>query len=83
MDEPKQLDLGGRPREVPIRNTFLAADEMQWLGQSVLRLNGSLEEIGRSMPSFSRTYLTYENALNEYLDLIVRDQCQTMSERSP
>jgi len=58
---------------VTIRQTFYAAKEMQWLGQSVLRLEGPLEEIRGSMPSFSRAHLTYENALNEYLDLIVRN----------
>lgn len=45
----------------------------QWYGQPVHRVSGSLAEIDGGLPTFSRQPLVHEHALNEYLDLILRE----------
>src|SRR5262249_38146538 len=47
--------------------------ETRWLGQRVLRMDVPLLDLQKLLPTFSREYFTHEHALNEYLDLIVRN----------
>lgn len=47
--------------------------ESKWHGQLVLSFDGALSELEGALPTFSRKKLTYGPALNEYLDLILRD----------
>jgi hypothetical protein len=47
--------------------------ETKWLGQLVLAFDGALSDLEGALPTFSRKQLTYGPALNEYLDLILRD----------
>jgi hypothetical protein len=56
-----------------MKRESLPPEEFQWLGQSVYRLDGRLSELESSLPQFSQEPCTYENALNEYVDLIVRE----------
>ncbi|QRM31082.1 DUF932 domain-containing protein [Microvirga sp. VF16] len=51
----------------------LPLEEVRWLGQQVVRITGTLDDLAASLPRFSRRDFTHENALNEYLDLILRD----------
>jgi len=47
--------------------------ESKWHGQLVLSFDGALSELEGALPTFSRKKLTYGPALNEYLDLILRE----------
>jgi hypothetical protein len=47
--------------------------QARWLGQHIFFAEGQLGELGPALPTFSRQALTHGPALNEYLDLIVRD----------
>ncbi len=51
----------------------IVTDSTKWLGQPVVRLQGPLSALANEMPRFTRAPLTYGNALNEYLDLILRE----------
>lgn len=48
-------------------------EERRWLGQSVWHFQGNLAGLEDILPTFSRREFTHEHALNEYLDLILRD----------
>jgi Domain of unknown function (DUF932) len=50
-----------------------ALTETKWHGQLILTFEGALSALEGSLPTFSRKQLTYGPALNEYLDLILRD----------
>ncbi len=47
-------------------------DGATWEGQPVFKCTGKLAGLIDMLPEFARTGLSYENALNEYIDLIVR-----------
>jgi hypothetical protein len=50
-----------------------ALTETKWHGQFILTSEGALSALEGSLPTFSRRPLTHGPALNEYLDLILRD----------
>lgn len=51
----------------------ISQEERRWLGQSVWHFQGNLAGLEDLLPTFSRREFTHEHALNEYLDLILRD----------
>ena len=56
-----------------VQRTILPPADVQWLGQSVYCVTGPLGELSKALPAFSREKFTYANAINEYLDLIIRE----------
>ena len=62
---------------------LLPFKQVRWLGQAVWRWEGTLENLEASLPSFTRLPMTFEHALNEYLDLIVREPMPNDDRRVP
>jgi hypothetical protein len=56
-----------------IERTTFPTKQFQWFGQSVHRVVGPLADLPGELPTFTRERFTYQNALNEYLDMIVRE----------
>lgn len=51
----------------------LPKTKAQWYGQPVYRLHGTLTDVEKELPQFSRERLAHEGAVNEYLDLVLRN----------
>jgi hypothetical protein len=66
-----------------IQRTAFPPKDVQWFGQSVYRVTGPLSGLPRELPTFTREKFTYENALNEYLDMIVREPDREDDRRVP
>jgi hypothetical protein len=61
----------------------LEPSELRWVGQRVLRLYAPLGDLEALLPTFSQKPLTHGHALNEYLDLIVRNPIPTDDREVP
>jgi hypothetical protein len=61
----------------------LEPSELRWVGQRVLRLDAPLGELEALLPTFSQKPLTHGHALNEYLDMIVRNPIPTDDREVP
>ncbi len=51
----------------------LSDKEAVWNSQPVHQFDGTLADLSAALPTFKRTRFTHEGALNEYLDLILRE----------
>lgn len=61
----------------------LPRTEAVWQGQSVYRFKGMLADLEGALPRFARVRLTHEDALNEYLDLVLREPTDDDDRRVP
>lgn len=51
----------------------LPKSRTQWYGQPVYRVRGSLSEIEKGLPQFSRERTAHQGTVNDYLDLVLRE----------